>query len=168
MSAVGAVKTKFRLVRRHQPRSRAAATHSSRAWTQFSPTCRLAHREALVGDFGGMKIHCATAVLALVLLAAQASNAAAVYVSSTTSFQLAQACEDSRGTLEADFCSGYILGAMDQLSATRSICPTGQAITGRALAVVRKYIADHPEAWGQHPLKLVEDGLRFAFPCTNP
>ncbi|WP_334164784.1 Rap1a/Tai family immunity protein [Phenylobacterium sp.] len=112
-------------------------------------------------------MQCTVALFAVAFSQTSASNAAEVYVSSATSFQLAQSCKDSRSVLEVDFCSGYILGAMDQLSAARRICPMGEAITGRALAVVRKYIADHPEAWGQHPLKLVEDGLRFAFPCSK-
>lgn len=88
-------------------------------------------------------------------------------VSGTESYWLAERCGKARSTAAADFCSGYILASLDRLSLEGVICPTAEGLNVRALAVVKKYIADHPERWDGHPAALVEEALVFGFPCRS-
>lgn len=85
--------------------------------------------------------------------------------SSITTTMLAMNCQASRTVLDQDFCTGYIAGAFDAMSAARIICPPNSTTTGQVLAVGRKFLRDHPEAWGAHPAVVVQSALQAAFPC---
>lgn len=93
--------------------------------------------------------------------------AAAVVGSSITTTMLALNCQDSRTMLDQDFCTGYITGAFDVMSATRIICPAGGTTTAQLLGVGRKFLSDHPELWHLHPNLVVQAGLQAAFPCRR-
>lgn len=84
--------------------------------------------------------------------------------SSITTTMLALNCQASRTVLDQDFCTGYIAGAFDAMSASRVICPT-QTTTAQVLAVTRKFLRDHPEIWHSHPAIVVQAALQSAFPC---
>lgn len=99
---------------------------------------------------------------------AQAQGSAAPVVgSSVTTAMLALNCQGSRTLLDQDFCTGYIAGAFDAMSATRIICPAEGTTTAQVLGVGRKFLSDHPELWHLHPNFVVQAGLQAAFPCRR-
>lgn len=78
---------------------------------------------------------------------------------------LAAECETDRG-LRLDVCTSYILGVADALQISRRTCrPQSDAGTLQTVSIVRRYIKDHPEKWGMHPVFLVQEPLIRAFPC---
>jgi hypothetical protein len=65
-----------------------------------------------------------------------------------------------------DPCTAYILGVADSLQRERVTCrPHSSAATSQTVAIVRRYIEEHPEAWGQPAVELVRAPLVAAFPC---
>lgn len=78
--------------------------------------------------------------------AAFAAPATPEYSASTTGTDLHTACERQRD-LQADFCSGYILGVSDSASRGHRICKSIGVGNRQVLAVVKKYLEDHPERW---------------------
>jgi hypothetical protein len=91
-----------------------------------------------------------------------------VIVSTIDSSKLVELCnKSSTEILNADFCTGYILGVFDQLSIGRIICVPigGTGRTYQALAIARKYLNDNPERWQIHPSVLIEAAFQAAFPC---
>lgn len=107
------------------------------------------------------------AVVAVSFLMVGPAFAQPVYISELSTYDLAETCKASKETLSTDFCTGYIVATFDRMSLTRAICPTGSAMTGRAVAVARKYIADHPERWGEPPVIIVAEALKTAFACRT-
>lgn len=105
----------------------------------------------------------------LLLLPFWGESAAAqpVTVSTVTTSMLATLCQRSRAALDADFCTGYIAGTFDQLSANRVICPGVGVTTEQFLAVGRRYIETHPEIWDRHPSTVLETAFRAAFACPG-
>ncbi|MFM9852571.1 MAG: Rap1a/Tai family immunity protein [Sphingomonadaceae bacterium] len=93
-------------------------------------------------------------------------SAQPVLVSDQGFFTFGAECS-AEDKLEATYCVGYILGTSDQLSIHRDVCRK-QSSGGnvQTLAVVRKYLKDHPENWDRHPLWLVKQSLTEAFPCS--
>lgn len=106
-------------------------------------------------------------ILALLMTAAGGGAGGDYYVASAaTTTQLADICaEDPSRPMRADFCTGYILATYDRMSFSDAICPSLTATSAQAVAVARKYIADHPERWDTHPSVVVAEALRTAFPC---
>jgi hypothetical protein len=102
------------------------------------------------------------------LMASQfACEAQGIIVSTVTTAELVGICNRTNDPLNMDFCVGYILGAYDQMSLSRSICPRGGGSgTAQALAVARKFLNEHPERWHLHPSFLLADVFRGTFPCT--
>ncbi|AHE52824.1 hypothetical protein NX02_05425 [Sphingomonas sanxanigenens DSM 19645 = NX02] len=97
---------------------------------------------------------------------AQPKPARSFYASTVTASFLAGSCEGTKlDPLEADFCSGYIIGVYDALSLNGLICPSAASTTMQAVAIGRKEILDHPERWDRNPSVLVRDALKRAFPC---
>ena len=90
-----------------------------------------------------------------------------VSVSSVTGGMLASLCSVDRG-MQLDPCASYILGVADALQVDRMTCrPPSEAATIQTLAIVRRYIREHPENWGWSPVALVKVPLMEAFPCNR-
>lgn len=102
------------------------------------------------------------AALLATLLAAERP----VVVSALTTERLARYCEGKDTDPASDFCTAYILGVFDSLSAARRICPSVErASTRDVVAAARRFVRDHPERWSRAPSFVVRDALRSAFPC---
>ena len=107
-----------------------------------------------------------TPVLAALLIAATASAEGPVLQSSINTPDLVEGClADGRDLLAADFCTGYVLGTFDRLSATRQICPIYGSATASAMGVAVKFLRDHPERWSEGPSFLLTDAFKKAYPC---
>lgn len=88
-----------------------------------------------------------------------------VPLSSISGGMLVQECQSDRGAVN-DFCTGYILGIADALQLARVTCrPSSDAATIQTVAIVRRYIDEHPERWGEHSSLIVRESLMAAFPC---
>ena len=59
------------------------------------------------------------------------------------------------------FCLGFIDAAGDFAEA----CPSGVTTLGQTVAVVRKYLADHPERLHERASYLVVEAIEGAWPC---
>lgn len=94
-------------------------------------------------------------------------SSGSVVGSSITTTMLAMNCQGSRTLLDQDFCTGYITGAFDAMSAARIICPGEGATTAQVLGVGRKFLSDHPELWNLHPYLVVQAALQAVFPCRR-
>jgi Rap1a immunity proteins len=59
------------------------------------------------------------------------------------------------------------LGVFDQMALSRLICPPDNStgLTAQAVAVALKFLNDHPERWALHPVFLIGESLKAAFPC---
>jgi hypothetical protein len=106
-------------------------------------------------------------MLALALAAALAAPMPKGYtIASTASTSLlAEQCSKSPGDLAADFCSGYVLGTFDSLSAERHICPSDNVTTEQTMAVARLYLSAHPELWDRGPSWVLKRAFSAAYPC---
>jgi DNA-binding LytR/AlgR family response regulator len=103
----------------------------------------------------------------LFLLAAAATTPPPpVVVSALQTDQLVERCRGKDADPAATFCTGYILGVFDALSASHEICvkPT-QSSTIKAVAAARKYLRTHRKQWSSAPAFIVRDALRASFPC---
>lgn len=117
---------------------------------------------------GLMKFLLSTAML-IVALSPNKSMARLASLSSITSADLVELCEQPHASspgVRLDPCAAYILGVADALSASQRFCNSGGAWTLQAVTIARRYIHDHPEEWGKHPYTLVSTALVQAFPCT--
>jgi hypothetical protein len=104
----------------------------------------------------------------LALLAALTLTGSPVVVSSLTTEQLARECRGKEKDPASDFCTAYIIGAFDTLSAAHQICPLpDRASTPEVVAIARRYIRAHRKRWGAAPSFVVRDALAAAFPCTR-
>ena len=106
-------------------------------------------------------------VAALVGISALPLAAQPVTVSTVTTSMLATLCQRSRAPPDADFCTGYIAGAFDQLVVARAICPGPRITTEQFLAVGRRFIETHPELWDRHPSVVLEMAFKPVFTCPN-
>lgn len=74
----------------------------------------------------------------------------------------------NRDDLTLDGCVGYILGVADTLQIDSKTCHGPSDLwTRETVAVVRKYVKDHPERWNIGAQFLVRDALIQAFPCLK-
>jgi hypothetical protein len=90
-----------------------------------------------------------------------------IAVSSISGAQLERECRES-ARQDMDFCSGYILGTADALQISHLTCrPHSDVATLQTVAVVRRYILDHPEQWHEHAATIVYAALVRAFPCPT-
>ncbi len=92
-----------------------------------------------------------------------------VVVSSLTTQQLLEYCRGKDGDPTANFCTGYILGEFDALSASGDICPLpARASNIEVAATVRKYLRARAKKTGTGaPSFVVRDALRDAYPCKR-
>jgi hypothetical protein len=58
---------------------------------------------------------------------------------------------------------GYVLAVFDSMS--QELCPSANVTVGQVLAVVAKFLNEHPEEWSRPAYQLVAGALRSAFPC---
>jgi len=99
-------------------------------------------------------------------LALSGVSADYVYASTVKTEQLAATCAGTAGRpLEQNFCTGYVLATYDALSASKAICPGPGASTLQVMAVVRKYLAEHPEEWDKFASDVVGTPLKATFVC---
>jgi hypothetical protein len=79
-----------------------------------------------------------------------------------------QTINEGRATLEQGMdysvASGYVLGVSDSLNGV-AFCVPSQATKGQMVAIVIKYLNDHPDRWQYTAHSLVKDALLEAFPC---
>lgn len=81
--------------------------------------------------------------------------------------------ESARNTQEASellsqswMFAGYVMGVADAFDEMLFSLPSGAGYLQIA-AVVRKYLADHPEKWNQPAYKLTVEALNKAFPRSD-
>lgn len=108
-----------------------------------------------------------------IVLAAATAHPADHYLSLSTisGGDIAQMCAQepySEQGVPLDPCNSYILGVADTLQLQRATCRTqSNAATLQTVAIVRRYIKDHPEEWGSHPAFIIRKALGQAFPCNR-
>ena len=67
---------------------------------------------------------------------------------------------------EAQNALGYINGVADTLNGT-VVCAPNEVTDGQLVAVVSKYVDEHPEQWQVQANLLVGRALHQAFPCPS-
>lgn len=67
---------------------------------------------------------------------------------------------------EAANLYGYVAGVHDALDGV-VFCSPGTARAGQLMAVVQKYVKEHPERWDNDANYLVVAALKDAFPCKK-
>jgi hypothetical protein len=90
-----------------------------------------------------------------------------VVLSTATTVQLAQICNDTLNALRPDFCTGYVLAVFDTLSLGRDICPSRSVTTVQVMAVARRLLNERPDQWDLAPAHLLSARFRSAFPCAR-
>lgn len=101
--------------------------------------------------------------------AASAQSADWIALSTFKGFDLAGICtgEATAAEVRIDPCNSYILGAVDALQLSGQICVDQGAYTVKTVALVRKYLKDHPESWSLHPVVIVRAALTPHYPCRK-
>jgi hypothetical protein len=61
---------------------------------------------------------------------------------------------------------GYVLGVSDTLD-DHVFCLPGATTKAQVVAIVEKYLNDHPERWQYTANSLIADALETDFPCTK-
>jgi Rap1a immunity proteins len=76
---------------------------------------------------------------------------------------------DELRTVEAKigFCEGYIEAHAEALTYEGKACIEVDIDPAQLIAVVNKYLADHPELWNRGASWLVRNALIEAFPCSE-
>lgn len=75
-------------------------------------------------------------------------------------------------------CKSYLLGVVSGISMglvlyphtfgnSVGICAPDHATLGELIAVIKKYVGDHPEQWHQSSVDIVGLSLISAFPCQR-
>lgn len=90
-----------------------------------------------------------------------------VSVSTVSAGTLQQECKADHGNV-LDPCGAYILGVADTLQIQEATCrPQSDVATAQTLAVVRRYLNEHPEQWNLHAAIVVAMAMKAAFPCRR-
>jgi hypothetical protein len=86
-----------------------------------------------------------------------------------TGAALKQRCIGVQGALASStsngICMGFITGVASAMSVTGNFCWPDGAMGAQFVAVVMKYLDDHPELLHKRDLLLVHQALTQAFPC---
>lgn len=70
--------------------------------------------------------------------------------------------------IDGSYASGYVTGVADTLSGT-VFCAPDRTSAVQIEAIVKKYMADHPEKWNAVTSPaLIASALSTAFPCKKP
>ncbi|HTS53645.1 MAG TPA: Rap1a/Tai family immunity protein [Burkholderiales bacterium] len=104
---------------------------------------------------------------AAVLLAMQ--GAAAAWL---TGNDLVRDCSNSQNYFSYGSCAGYVMGVADMMAQPEWPYPTKacfpeQAERGQLVAIVKKYLAKHPEQLHDDALGIVASAFAQAFPCPG-
>lgn len=111
-----------------------------------------------------------TAVLAAVITAASSGNALAGFMTGNEVLEDCRNKEDSY--FNSGYCTGYISGVYDVLSAGDSVigwrsCPPLGVTVGQVTDVVKAWLEARPEKRHLAASSLVANALAEAFPCTD-
>jgi hypothetical protein len=126
----------------------------------------------MLGKYGGfMDVTRAVCYAALVTALSIPGTLAGqtIFMSGTRGIVLNKICATST-PLEGESyspCTSFITGAADALALEGSHCLPMGAEVSQQVAVVRKYVADHPEQWQKHSVLLIKVALSRAFPCRQ-
>jgi len=63
------------------------------------------------------------------------------------------------------FITGYVLGVIDGMPRTSSICYPDGGTANQFAAVIKKYIDNHPEERHLHATDIILESMQDAFPC---
>lgn len=76
---------------------------------------------------------------------------------------------DELNSIEFDlgYCSGFIAAVIASIDVRYWQPPNGHLPLSQAVAVVKKFIDDHPEQWGEPASSLVNNAIVQAFPHTE-
>jgi hypothetical protein len=86
-------------------------------------------------------------------------------VSAMREYDKEQANVANANGLQAAEYMAYVIGVFDATTSSYNL--PAQATTGQVIAVVSKYLKDHPEDWSKSAADLVMKALREAFPKTS-
>ena len=120
------------------------------------------------------------AVLLLVLSPANIGFAQKTTTSYQVGSALVESCKDypvidntsmpeelPRVEAKIGFCEGYIEAHAEALTYEGKACIEVDIDPAQLIAVVNKYLADHPELWNRGASWLVRNALIEAFPCSK-
>lgn len=101
-------------------------------------------------------------LLVFAILALSSSTASADFYDGNKLRQLL----DSNNAIDTGIFWGYVAGLAD-LSYGVTICPDQNVRLSQSAAVVKKYLAENPQAWNLPASTLVLSALKGAFPCKK-
>jgi Rap1a immunity proteins len=117
-----------------------------------------------------MKRH---AIATALLLAAGTMQEAGASHAWRTGNDLARDCSTSQNYYSYGSCAGYLMGVADMMAQpewpypSARACFPDQAEGGQLIAIVKKYLAKHPEQLDDGAFRLVANALALAFPCPS-
>ena len=111
----------------------------------------------------------AAILLAMVITTAQEIGAETVRLLGS---DLARDCGASQNYFSYGNCSGYLMGVADMMAQPEWPYPTKACFPdevgrGQLIAIVKKYIANHPGQLQDPALAVVAAALAQAFPCST-
>jgi len=111
----------------------------------------------------------ATVLLAMVVTTAHEIEAATVRLLAS---DLARDCSASQNYFSYGSCSGYLMGIADMMAQQEWPYPTkacfpDEVVRGQLIAIVKKYISNHPDQLQAPALHIAAAALAQAFPCTS-
>jgi hypothetical protein len=120
------------------------------------------------------------AVLLLILLLPNIGSAQKTTTSYEVGSALVERCKDYPVTdktsmpqellkveVKIGFCEGYIEAHAEALTYEGKACIEADIDPAQLIAVVNKYLTDHPELWNRGASWLVRNALIQAFPCSK-
>jgi hypothetical protein len=87
--------------------------------------------------------------------------------SSSSTYLTGNKLYEECSTQDYSLCLGYVMGVSDALNATKPnfFCAPPNIKANQELAVVVKYLRDHPETWHYSAWTDIGVALAMAFPC---
>ena len=83
---------------------------------------------------------------------------------------LANDCNNNDNKFSNGVCYGYVMGVTDLLlwvNTNLKLCAPSEATGGQVVAIVRKFLKEHPEMLHEDADFLVMSALQEAFPCPD-
>ena len=89
--------------------------------------------------------------------------------SSSSSYMTGNKLYEECNSQDYSLCLGYVMGVSDALNATKPnfFCAPPNIKATQELAVVVKYLRDHPETWHYSAWTDIGVALALAFPCKE-
>ena len=111
-----------------------------------------------------------TLLLAIVITAPQEVGAATTV--GLLGSDLARDCGTSQNYFSYGSCSGYLMGVADVMAQPEWPYPTkacfpDEVVRGQLIAIVKKYISNHPDLLQSPALDIVAAAFAQAFPCPT-